>query len=983
MRVCRDLFRICFLLASLVFIRHTSEGQILPFRPHWLSGSLPSSEIYGIHQDKKGYLWIRTDVGLFRSNGREIRLVEDKLGKSTFGVYALAEDEEGKIWFSTSDGRIGFAEGDSIRYLNSKSQNQPFFPIEREYFYLLSFEKPNKLYAASSEGLAVFNTESHPITVSNAAYENRKTNDLGVRILENGVIVQNFVRLGSTRGKQECDPDLHCYQKDGTKNVIRLPVALSIKDWRKLSAKHQDGFVVSEGPNLFFIRGEKVEETITFDQNILELFSDSGGGLWVGLHKTGVLYFPDGRISSEPVPALKGLSVTGICSDRENGIWASTLEKGVFRCPNPAVRWFSEPELNDRITLLDNAGGRIFAAGKSSRFAVFEREKHRMIALPPGSPILEFTSVLQDQNRYLVCGKGFLRSFSNDFQSNTSLKFRNQNTILSFSQLIKAGNGKVVGFFHKSIFEIHGMDITAYSFKSQASMKRGLMWPDQMVRLGTDRGLYKFNGDSLVAETQLPMLKDEHLSHQFLSRTGTVWLCTKGNGIWSWDGKKLKSFTRKDGLSSDICFHACEDLSGNIWIGTNKGLNCLSPNKNGKFRIQIFGEESGLPSVEVSKVEFLNGDLYCGTSQGLARIPISVFTKAESKIPVWLVSRQVNGGRWPEGSILQADQKQVVFQFEVPGFGLNRSPGIRYRLRGFHSQFLQNTSGEIRYQNLPSGFYTLEVWSDASPVTSMPGVELQFQILQPFYEKWWFYMVCIAVLTILIWQFIRWQIGLYRKKETERENINRLLNQYQLSALKAQMNPHFIFNAINSIQQFVLTNQSESAYRYLTRFSQLIRKVLNQSSVEKHSLQQELDIINLYVQLEQLRFQNRFHFVLDVDPIIDMTEIDVPPLLLQPYVENAIWHGLMPLPTEIDGKVEIHIHKTGGGIEIRILDNGIGREASGKNSRSSHFSKGMGLNEKRIQLQNLLLPKAQWQLEVKDVLSGGTEIILRLKQEDD
>lgn len=983
MRACRKRLLEFFLLTCLFFIWQLVEAQILPFRPHWLSGSLPSSETYGIHQDRKGYLWIRTDVGLFRSNGREVHLVEDKFGKSTFGVYALVEDETGKIWFSTSDGRIGFAEDDSIRYLNPKSQNQPFFPIEREYFYLLSYEKPNTLFAASSEGLAVFKTPTLPITVNNAASENRITHDLGVRFLANGVIVQNFQRPEPTQRVQKFDLDLHSYQKDGTKAVIHLPGTSSIKDWRKLSVTHQDGFVVSEGPHLFFIRGQKVEEFITLDQNILELFSDSAGGLWIGVHKTGVLYFPDGRISSEPVPGLKGLSVTGICTDRENGVWATTLEKGVFRCPNPAVRWFSEPELNDRITLLDNVGGRIFAAGKSNRFGVFEKEKHRMIALPTGSPMREFTAVLQDQNRYLVCGKGFLRDFTNDLQHNTSLKFRNQNTILSLSQLMKAGNGKVLGFFHKSIFEIHGMDISEYAFKSQASMKWGLLWPDNIVRLCTDKGLYRFTGDSLVAEEKLSKLKDENLTYQFLSRSGLVWLCTKGNGIWCLDGKKLKSFTRKDGLSSDICFHACEDLAGNIWIGTNKGLNCLSLQKNGEFHIQIFGEESGLPSVEISRVEYMDGDLFCGTSQGLARIPVSIFAKTKSRIPVWLVSSHVNGGKWPDENILQADQNQLFFQFDIPGFGLNKPPGIKYRLLGLQSPVLLNTSGEIRYQNLPSGSYTLEVWADSSPVQAKPDFELRFQILQPFYEKWWFYLFCIAILSILIWQFIRWQIGLYRKKEEEREKINRMLNQYQLSALKAQMNPHFIFNAINSIQQFVLTNQSESAYRYLTRFSQLIRKVLNQSGEDKHSLQQELDIISLYVQLEQLRFQNRFHYVLDVDTQLDMTEIDVPPLLLQPYVENAIWHGLMSLPPTQDGKVEIKIHRSMEGIEIRILDNGIGREASGKNSRKGHSSKGMGLNEKRIQLQNLLLPEARWQLEVKDIPSGGTEVILRLKQEPD
>jgi ligand-binding sensor domain-containing protein len=172
-------------------------------------------------------------------------------------------------------------------------------------------------------------------------------------------------------------------------------------------------------------------------------------------------------------------------------------------------------------------------------------------------------------------------------------------------------------------------------------------------------------------ESQLSILKDEYITHQFRSRNGVIWLCTKGNGIWSWDGKELKTFNRNNGMSSDICFHACEDHNGNIWVGTNKGLNCISQRGNGKIRILVYGEETGLPSVEISRVEYLDGDLFCGTSQGLARIPISAFRQGGSHIPVWLVSRQVNNGNWPAGDILQPNQNQLVFQFDIPGFGLN------------------------------------------------------------------------------------------------------------------------------------------------------------------------------------------------------------------------------------------------------------------------------------------------------------------------
>jgi LytS/YehU family sensor histidine kinase len=234
------------------------------------------------------------------------------------------------------------------------------------------------------------------------------------------------------------------------------------------------------------------------------------------------------------------------------------------------------------------------------------------------------------------------------------------------------------------------------------------------------------------------------------------------------------------------------------------------------------------------------------------------------------------------------------------------------------------------------------------------------------------------VLGGLVWLFVGWRFLVYKKNETERNRINQLLNTYQLSALQAQMNPHFIFNAINSIQQFILTNESEAAYRYLTRFSQLVRKVMNQSSKSTHSLSQEMEIIDIYVQLEQLRFQNRFDYIVNVDPDLALNEIEVPTLLLQPYVENAIWHGLMPLPTEQKGLIRLSIVQKDLNIVITISDNGIGRQAAKAHKREGHESKGMGLNQKRIDLQNILLPHIHWSVDIKDAPNGGTEVVLTL-----
>ena len=166
-----------------------------------------------------------------------------------------------------------------------------------------------------------------------------------------------------------------------------------------------------------------------------------------------------------------------------------------------------------------------------------------------------------------------------------------------------------------------------------------------------------------------------------------------------------------------------------------------------------------------------------------------------------------------------------------------------------------------------------------------------------------------------------------------------------MTALRSQMNPHFIYNAIGSIQHYILKNEIDQSFNYLSKFSSLIRKILNNSRNEYISLEQEISTLQLYIELEQIRFKHPFEFILIIDEQLDM-EIDIPTMLIQPYIENSIWHGLMPKETK--GCLELTLKKVESTIQIRIKDNGVGRE-TGDMRKKHHISKGMSLTEQRIQ----------------------------------
>jgi LytS/YehU family sensor histidine kinase len=197
-----------------------------------------------------------------------------------------------------------------------------------------------------------------------------------------------------------------------------------------------------------------------------------------------------------------------------------------------------------------------------------------------------------------------------------------------------------------------------------------------------------------------------------------------------------------------------------------------------------------------------------------------------------------------------------------------------------------------------------------------------------------------------------WSVTARLRREREAAaRAEALRTRAELSALRAQMNPHFIFNAINSIQHFVLQNDSERAYNYLAKFSRLIRLVLDQSQSVSIPLDQELKMLDLYIELELLRFERPFRYEVDVDEQLKNDNIKIPGMLVQPFIENAIWHGLLP-KKEGEAWLRITFRKKPGFAEITIEDNGVGRKAASqaRQKDGKKRSYGLQITEERLRL---------------------------------
>lgn len=230
-----------------------------------------------------------------------------------------------------------------------------------------------------------------------------------------------------------------------------------------------------------------------------------------------------------------------------------------------------------------------------------------------------------------------------------------------------------------------------------------------------------------------------------------------------------------------------------------------------------------------------------------------------------------------------------------------------------------------------------------------------YPIVQSLWGESWFQGFLLNLVLVLLFLIYRFFVHQIRREERIRLEFEKRLHSVEMTALRSQMNPHFIFNCLNSIDYYILKNETEKASDYLNRFSRLIRLILQNSRSNYINLKDEMEALRLYIEMESLRFHHQFKYRIRVQNDLQLADYEIPPMLLQPYVENAIWHGL--LHKEKGGELEVQLTYSNNHLFFIIQDNGIGREISKRlKSKTATRKKSMGLQitEDRVTLINRL-----------------------------
>jgi hypothetical protein len=474
-----------------------------------------------------------------------------------------------------------------------------------------------------------------------------------------------------------------------------------------------------------------------------------------------------------------------------------------------------------------------------------------------------------------------------------------------------------------------------------------------------------------------------------LDDDGNLWIGTVGEGIFIKDKKgNTKNLNKNNGLKNNLVYSMeFDSIKHTIWISTQKGLSAINSQSFLITNHEINDGLQGSEYNESSSIRSMAGDLYFGGISGLNYFnpKLIVSDTNDTRITIKSLSTFNQKEDYIDYYNIPLEKNFLTFEFSALDYYLKGGHTYYYQLDGLQSDWKE--IGDRRFESfaqLQAGDYIFRVKAkNHDGKMSNQIAQLHFSIVPPFYMRWWFKGLILMLIAGTLALGIYFRINYAIREEQEKGIQSKLIAELELKALRAQMNPHFIFNSLNSIQDFVLNNEGQLAAKYLSKFAKLIRLILDISEQTFVNIHSKIEFLKLYTELESLRLNNSFDYSFDIDPNLDFDDL-IPTLIIQPHIENAIWHGLQYQ----QGKktLKLRFKKIEENLlEVVIEDNGVGRAIAmqiKQNKLKLHDSMGSKNTEDRISSLNKLFGSKP-KIEIIDLfnensIACGTRVIIQI-----
>ncbi|WP_289044458.1 histidine kinase [uncultured Olleya sp.] len=947
------------------------QAQNPVFVPMSNVSKLPDVEFYDVIEDKQHYIWLAADKGLYRYNGKNYKHFSHPKQKAN-SLFQLKLDSNGTLWCNNIYGQIFYVEDNSLKLFHDASklvigQLAPF-TIHEDYIRLFTVTGIYDIDIITKKTTKFFDA----MCISNS---NSNTTNYTFAINSEGDTKGQSIYKFNKKEKSKL------FEITSVKN-IQSPKLFAFNNVIFFTHKSESGNIIysinktnnstKQLKTPSEIRNEIIYGLLKFNDAYWFLTSS---GVFIYEFKKEAFIFREQLFNTE--------SITDVEVDFNNNYWFTTLDNGVFVAPNLDVRRtnleFVEAKITSSVALQNNK----FVLGTNNGKLLFYKENklYKTLQLPGKKNIGKL--YFDEQKKQLIVSINASESFVVDLKTNKITDFNNRFSVAkTFSKI----NDSILfyGNYRQGIVYKNPFNKTEKIIIKDSRVKASTVIGKTLFVSYID-GFYKYNTASYSSEEIQYNFKSLLVNCITKSNDG-IWLSTQHNGLLKFKNDSLTKFDHNLPNNFQINnIHYNDDV---LWFSSDSGLFQYQL-KNNAFK--LLSTQDGLDTA-VNDFLVLKNQIIIIRPKAFYTLPKSqnLFkTFKTAKVRIETVSINDRDTLVKSNYKLPYNHNKIGLTFNSNGFQSNQHVNYQYRVREIDTswQNIPLNTHYVNFNSLSSGTYKFELKAqNISAKQSVYAVPITFKIAKPFWQTYWFY--CLVVLTVfgMIWLYFRW-----RMKQKERQRIaeidkiliDKKITNLRLENLRSQMNPHFIFNALNSIQDYIVSNEKELASSYLVKFSRLIRMYLDYSQLNEITLEEELNALKLYLELEKVRFEDELDYDITIDEQLNVKQIKVPSLFIQPYIENALKHGLLHKLTNRELKVEANLieqHK----LQITVEDNGIGRQKSEKLKRPNpqHKPFATKANEERVHLYKNKL-KRDITIEIEDLYNenqkaSGTRVIITM-----
>ncbi len=514
---------------------------------------------------------------------------------------------------------------------------------------------------------------------------------------------------------------------------------------------------------------------------------------------------------------------------------------------------------------------------------------------------------------------------------------------------------------------------------------------DSILWVGTVKGLVRINTYSSqmqVFTTENSQLQSDHIIAIESGHDDWLMMGTNGNGLQLFNPEQNKSilYNEQQGLVNDYVCGIIPIDSNRYWLSTFEGLSLFDYKQQTFYN---FDEADGLSHHEFNRFAFYKttkGQIYLGSVNGVNSFNTADLAPKSTTGTIHLSSIKKYYGAADSMELIRHHLDEIKqirlspqvtyleFDFYSSDFTQAGPPNFYTRLKSDDDEWLYANGQSVRYRGLPAGTHLLQIKTQHSSDI----LEIEIISETSFYKTWWFSLSVIAAALAFTFLLYRYRVSTIKAEEERRSETNRKFAELELQALQAQLNPHFVFNALGAIQHTIRDNNTEEAEYFLTSFAMLMRLFLESSKKKNITLAEELELISRYVELERLRFEQSFEFILDVDEDIDTHSTEIPSMLFQPFVENAINHGIFHKKEK--GLLTFKIKERDEVLYCQIEDNGVGRKRAAeiqKKSIRKHPSRSTQIVNERLEILREV-EGLNLKINIVDPPKGGTRVLIEI-----